>query len=224
VVVPKKKGYGGEFRHKYTSAFGDLGAAVLTAVAAAAVLNFWEVVANRALLDQVALSSPFVFLVGFGDSVFFLEYEYGGIRILTSAIIPLLCTSIYAKSNIFSRSKAACIPYMRDPIVYLFSKMEMNVRIHYFILPWKPKEYQLPNKSILHYKKLLLLEFTDWYVAASLLCNPETLQETGAHNCWISVFPYVALVQVIRISRIVFSFRPSVTVFLTIFSQPLQFR
>jgi hypothetical protein len=100
---------------------------------------------------------------------------------------------------------------MRDPIVYLFSQMEMNVRIHYFILPWKPEEYQLPNKSILHYKRLLLLEFTDWYVAGSLLCNPETLQETGAHNCWISVFPYVALVQVIRIPRIVF-FRPIVTV------------
>jgi hypothetical protein len=34
----------------------DAGAAVLTGVAAAAVLRFWEEVANRALLDQVGSS------------------------------------------------------------------------------------------------------------------------------------------------------------------------
>ena len=34
----------------------DAGAAVLTGVAAAVVLRFWEEVANRALLDQVMLA------------------------------------------------------------------------------------------------------------------------------------------------------------------------
>jgi hypothetical protein len=37
----------------------DVGVALLTAVAAAAVLSFWEVVANRGLLDQVTLAFPF---------------------------------------------------------------------------------------------------------------------------------------------------------------------
>ena len=43
----------------------DAGAAVLTGVAAAVVLRFWEEVANRALLDQVMLQpslTPFFFL------------------------------------------------------------------------------------------------------------------------------------------------------------------
>jgi len=35
----------------------DFSAALLTAVAAAAVLRFWEEVANRALLDQVTSPS-----------------------------------------------------------------------------------------------------------------------------------------------------------------------
>jgi hypothetical protein len=44
----------------------DAGAAVLTGVAAAVVLRFWEEVANRALLDQVTpllLSSSLLLLL-----------------------------------------------------------------------------------------------------------------------------------------------------------------
>jgi hypothetical protein len=56
----------------------------------------------------------------------------------------------------------------------------------------------------MNYEKIIIPEFFVWYVPFSFLSSSETLQETGAHNCWIGVFPNVAFVQANYDSKEVF--------------------
>jgi hypothetical protein len=59
----------------------------------------------------------------------------------------------------------------------------------------------------MNYEKIIIPEFFVWYVPFSFLSSSETLQETGAHNCWIGVFPNVAFVQANYDSKEVFLFQ-----------------
>jgi hypothetical protein len=157
----------------------DVGAALLTAVAAAAVLSFWEVVADRGLLDQVTLAFPFFPSLASSSYTVYISgslllalnhctHDPCGIRRLS---VSLLGTSIRKLKICCNRQS---------------SMIEMNVG--FSILPWKLEERKSQNKSTPNYENI--------YLSLNFLCISETLQETGAHICWIGVFPYVAVVQV----------------------------